>query len=146
MSKKAHRFHVRADLPDNLRDILLKKYRPAFPNVFARSVTLAYGVGRFYEVPSQITVTVYGVHKGSGTDALLVMVDKQLVQPKREGEDFERPYHITLSTAQNVPPAEAGKVDPTRIKMIPTFSFTLQPKLMPLRQAKPEVRDELKVA
>ena len=90
----------------------------------------AYNIPNDFEYPRQeLELTITGHHIGDGHEALV-----GLLSDRTEGSSFEpcdtRPdgklVHITLSTAEGVPPAAAGSIDPDAIIAVAPVSLTVR--------------------
>lgn len=114
---KQQSWRIAASLNEEQRAALLETFNPAFPNVHANGVTYAYRTPSNYAFPlGLLECHIYGYHYGDGHDALLVTIDGKKTRP--DGKMF----HITLSTADGVRPAQAGEIDRSSIQ---TFTFRL---------------------
>ncbi len=153
---KQRPFIVKLVLPQTLRAHVLKNHPPRHPNGHAFHVTLGYGAKSREEalqgLPAEIAqkirtgkpilVTIYGRHVDDRVDSLGVMLEG--AQPFRQDG---KPYHITLSVADGVPPASSGLVnldldrpgfmlDPSRF-----VEFHLMATIEPSSMSKPERLD-----
>lgn len=102
------------------RDYILSRWPPRHQNVYARYVTLARDVGPGYNLPiAPQRITVWGTHEGNGTQSLAVMIG----DPGRErvSQPNGRLFHITISVADGVPPAEAGKFTWDQVKNLDVY-------------------------
>lgn len=114
---KPQYWRIGASLDAQHRVALLETFNPAFPNVHANGVTYAYRTLSSFVYPQELLEChIYGYHIGDGHDALLVTIDGNKTRP--DGKLF----HITLSTEDGVPPAQAGQIDRANIQ---TFTFKL---------------------
>jgi len=131
------RFIAKANLTSEQREFLLSRFRPSFPLVHCRQVTLAYAVARDFELPLRpITVTVYGYHRGRFAEGLAVMIDQEWLS-RSDG----KPYFICLSHAMGRSPVEASEFDPPMSPTLPEFyEFELQAVLEPLQVNRAELR------
>lgn len=136
--RKQH-WRVGADLSQRDQKALLEAFPPNFKNVFCRSLTMAYKVTDDFQFSKEdIPVEVYGYHQGDGHEAILVKLGHAGVKRRPDG----RLYAITLSTAEGVPPAAAGEIDPKKIKVLHNqHSFTVRFKAWPLWVTRPTQRD-----
>lgn len=141
MAKK-DKLHVVMELPADIRSFLLKKFPPAFDEVYCRYITLAYGVGADFPITGKPQkVTVYGYHKGLDADALLVDIGGEMFQPRRPDEPYRRPYHITLSVRQGMPPKIAGEIETSRIEFLKeSYEMQLTARRKPRWVTKAELR------
>jgi hypothetical protein len=144
------RFCVELPIPASLRETLLGLFPPAFPDVYCRHVTLAYGVPQDHLVDDrEREVLCYAYHRDDYTDAILVLVDGRQYQPDRPGDKWRRPFHITLSTVAGVSPVKAGFVrDTANVHWVETDGvgggtrqvLRLRPRLVPVQRTEPERR------
>ena len=87
------------------RATLLATFAPQFPNTYCTGITYAYRATREYNFPQgSIDARIYGYHRGEGHDALLVELGQAGMKRRPDGKLF----HITLSTADGVPPAHGA--------------------------------------
>jgi hypothetical protein len=102
-------WHIRADIPEVVRKKILAIYKPKFPNVYANGITYAYKSPADYSFPQGLLdVEVVGHHMIEGRhEALVVKVGPMGLAQRPDGKLF----HITLSCADGVPPAEAGDIN-----------------------------------
>jgi hypothetical protein len=118
MANKKMRVH--AQLPTKSRDLLLRMFRPRLPNVYCQSITYAYGFGVENLIPAGTPkCIIVGIHRTLRHEALVCTLDGQAHRP--DG----KPFHITLSTAHDVPPAEAGDIDPMRWERVNPVTLDL---------------------
>jgi hypothetical protein len=73
------------------RKIVLEKFPPKFPDVFAHHATIKFGVADTEKIPAQAKVVVIGYICDASLEALIVTVNGKKFRP-----DGKR-YHITLS-------------------------------------------------
>ena len=73
------------------RKLILAKYPPKFPDIFAHHVTVKFGVTAAEKIPSQAKIEVIGYICDDSLEALVVTVNG-----KKFRADGKR-YHITLS-------------------------------------------------
>lgn len=103
-----HYYRVAMNIPTDLRAKLLRKFWPTLPTILARSISWAYRVPASFAYPDHLQdVEVYGIHRSPRTEALLCRVGDAYFQPLAP----TRPLHLTLCTAEGVPPVEAGGMD-----------------------------------
>ncbi|MDJ0951292.1 MAG: hypothetical protein QNJ94_20460 [Alphaproteobacteria bacterium] len=112
--------------PEETRDLLLVRFRPAYPDVVAHHITVAHGVPPETPPPPQPnSVAIVGrCDDGAGLEALIVSLDDST--KRADGKT----YHITwsLDRARGRRPHEANDmiaacgftpVDPVRIRVLP---------------------------
>ena len=121
-------------LSEPSRDWLLGNFPAIYPNVYCRYITLAYNVPNGFNMPrGYIPVKVHGVAIRQGTQALLCEVARTF--KRADG----KPFHITISVDDGVPPAEAGRFDITDVTMLAgVVEFDTEPKLIPRQVMPPE--------
>lgn len=141
------------DPPDGLRRMLLNRFPPTFNNVYCKSITLAYSVGRYHDQPPRafVPVLIYGYYVDQGQEALLCRVqmgkENEYYQPLRQGEDRRRLYHITLSLADGVKPGDVGLIDPSLARTITEpIPVALEAKRTELWVEKPEQLQQVRRA
>lgn len=125
-------FRVALDIPVPVRATLLRQYPPGLPVVLAQSVTWAYRVPNDFSFNRAAQpVVVYGIHRDARTEALLCRIGNTDFQPLQP----TRPLHLTLSTAEGVPPVEAGSLDlANAILFTEPFVFTARLQAFALRR------------
>lgn len=115
------KFRVIGALSARDREILIRRFEPAHPLVYAHHVTLAYRpgpeqmprIGAILRRPLR-TVTVTGLHRETETDLLLLAVDGETHRP--DGV----PYHLTLSVERTREAADAiRRLDASNITWLP---------------------------
>jgi len=89
-------------IPSRERQRLLRRYAPAHLMVYAHHITLAYRVPRDQAnfPKGEVTVRVIGMFRDERCDLLFLSVNGQHHRP--DG----RRYHLTLSVAEDLPPAQ----------------------------------------
>lgn len=92
-------------LPTRVRQDLVRAYKPDHPMIYCHHVTYAYGVPKDQiALPqSESKIKVIGIYRDEKCDVLFVSVNGQ---PRRPDG---KPFHITLSVAEDLPPAAALK-------------------------------------
>jgi hypothetical protein len=128
-------------LPGALKRKLTDRFPPIHTRVFLSHITLAYGVPRSYRVPrTPVQVDVYGQHVNSRTQALMCLINGEAMRPDK------KPYHITYSVMDDVPPKEAGLVRADDIAFLPSVadyvSFQLSPHVRKASVSSWTPRDE----
>jgi hypothetical protein len=114
-------YRVGYDLTQDVRDSLLRTFRPRHALVYCRNITWIYGCSAdFEDFPKQpMACVIVGHHIGPDHEALVITLDDQATRP--DG----KLHHITLSVAPGVPPARAGEIDPA-------FVVDVEPWRVPL--------------
>ena len=131
MSKQ--RFISILEINPDERETILQYLIPIHDNLYLRHVTEAYNVGRHHPIPEATEVLVTGFVENSQFQAFLVTVNG-----KSTREDG-KPYHITISTADGVPPSMSGSARAEDVIMLDEpFSIMVTPKLIPRTIMKPE--------
>ncbi len=98
-------WRIGADVPAGFRTGILQRFHARHPQVFCKQITWAYGVdGDFYFPTWDLKCSVYGYHETATTQALALCVDEREYRP--DGKLF----HLTISTANGVPPVKAGEL------------------------------------
>lgn len=116
-------FIAKLVLSDQQIGELLTKIPPTQRYLFAEHVTLAYGVGPDYPLPSTPqTIKVVGVVEGNGVQAAVVEWNGRTY---RDDGVF---FHITIST-DGTPPGEARLLDRSRMKRVEPFVIITNSKL-----------------
>lgn len=122
------------ELPLEIRDALLEKFPPNYPNVVAHHCTLKFGVGANAPLPTETSAVVVGVaDDNNGVQALVLSVGGTTTRP--DGST----YHITWSLNPGRKPVESNTVI-QRFGWTPASPFTripLIPKFFPFSQKKP---------
>jgi hypothetical protein len=104
---------IAVDIPPKTRKYLLRRFKPAFVDLYCKTLTHAYRVGPSYEFPTgKLELVIYGHHRAEDHEALLVRCNGQTFRP-----DGTR-YFIALSTAAGEPPARAGEIDSDSITLL----------------------------
>lgn len=114
-------------LPEADRQRLLALVAPAYPNVRAHHVTLAFGVRRGYPLPGETAGRIVGVaDDGSGVQALVVEIGGTTRRP--DGST----YHITWSLAPGRAAKESNRVIAARgWTPVPPVGIGLEPRFFP---------------
>lgn len=121
-----NKLSVTAILLDSQRKELLGRIAPKFENVYALGFTWAYNVPLSVEYPmGELTLIIdevqtdalRGVQVATGT----ISDGETMWQRRPDG----RRIHITLSTKDGVPPAEAGRLEPGDGTTTPIEPITL---------------------
>jgi hypothetical protein len=108
-----NRWRIGGAIKGSKRDLLLRMFKPRLARVYCQSLTWAYGVQGDFLFPDGVRdVRIVGIHRTDTTEALICTVDGEAFRP--DGKRF----HITLSTAADVAPAQAGHIDPVNIERI----------------------------
>jgi hypothetical protein len=109
---------VSGSLSNGQRDLILRRFYPRFDNVFCVQITWAYNVPQDFDYPRQmLDLTLTGHHIGDGHEALVGrLTDPGEVTSFPGGPlGMLRPdgklVHITLSTADGIPPARASEIE-----------------------------------
>jgi hypothetical protein len=122
------------ELPLEIRDALLEKFPPNYPNVVAHHCTLKFGVGANAPLPTETSAVVVGVaDDNNGVQALVLSIAGTTTRP--DGST----YHITWSLNSGRKPVESNTVI-QRFGWTPASPFTripLIPKFFPFSQKKP---------
>jgi hypothetical protein len=130
---KATKGYVGWALPREVRDALLEKFPPTYPNVVAHHCTLKFGVDSDTPLPAESTGVVVGVSDdNNGVQALVLSVGGTTTRP--DGGT----YHITWSLNPGRKPVESNEVI-QRFGWTPASPFSripLIPKFFPFSQKK----------
>ena len=120
-------------LPLEVRDALLEKFPPTYPNVVAHHCTLMFGVSSETPLPTETTGVVVGVSDdNNGVQALVLSIGGTTTRPD------DGTYHITWSLNPGCKPVESNAVI-QRFGWTPASPFTrtpLIPKFFPFSQKK----------
>lgn len=111
------KYIARMPIEDGVRSELLKAIPPVFENVYAKAITIAYGVDASFKIGDEsFGVDIYGIHRDFDTQALLCAVAGMYTQDSLQAylgnqpAGLGVPLHLTISTAPGVPPARAGLI------------------------------------
>lgn len=110
---------VSLDLTNHHRSWLLKKFAPVHANVYGYTVTVAYNRGwdEKTQYPDFHTIDIVGEVITERTQAIACFVNNSLY--RKDG----KPYFITMSVRDGVPPVEAGSFNVGDIAILPENEF-----------------------
>lgn len=129
---------VSAQLSAGQRALLLRHFNPKHVNVWCRQLTWAYRVSDEARFPvGNLELTIDGLHEGPGHECLTGSLHGGGLLHERFRPDG-RPVHITLSTADGIPPAEASRINLAAIRKVDPVKLTLQLRRGPATQLTPE--------
>jgi hypothetical protein len=114
-------------LPEGERSRLLALFPPAYPDVIAHHVTLAFGVADDSPLPDQTAGVVVGIaDDGEKVQALVIEIGGTTDRP--DGST----YHITwsLDRSRGARPVDSNRVIAERgFEQVPRIPVKLEPKL-----------------
>ena len=119
---------VGATLSPDQRSLLLKMFQPAFDNVFCRGITLAYDVQPDFVFPKgSLKFVIDSYHRSDdGHDCLIGYLRGGGLVGKRLNRADGKPLHITLSTADGVPPKRAAEIDVRWLRPVPPVELKVK--------------------
>lgn len=121
-----HVFMIHARFDDDQRSQLLDAFPPLFHNIYCRQLVWAYRIPDDFVWPQDpLVMTVTGHHVGDGHQALVCSVELPEETATMQALGNKR-LHITLSTADRVPPASGGDIELDKVQPVEPLSLTIR--------------------
>jgi hypothetical protein len=122
-------FMIHARFDNGQRSNCWVAFPPLFHNIYCRQLVWAYRIQDDFVWPQHpLAMTVTGHHAGDGHQALVcsVALPEETVTMQALGN---KRLHITLSTANRVPPASGGDIEPDRVRPVEPLSLIIRLRL-----------------
>jgi hypothetical protein len=119
-------FMIRARFDDDQRSQLLDVFPPLFHNIYCRQLVWAYRIPDDFVWPQgPLAMTVTSHHVGDGHQTLVcsVAMKEEAVTMQALGN---KRLHVTMSTANGVPPTSGGDIEPDKVRPVEPLSLTIR--------------------